>query len=62
MDYDVVRVVEAREQRDIEAEAPGVRTETLESLETLVRRARTLRPRSLSRRRGTTTRRRSTSS
>jgi xanthine dehydrogenase accessory factor len=39
MEYDVVRVVDARQKSSLETEAPGMRIETLESLETLVRRA-----------------------
>jgi xanthine dehydrogenase accessory factor len=37
LDYDVVRVVDAREQRQAEADSPGERVEPLDSLEALVR-------------------------
>ena len=63
MNYDVVRVVEARERRDIEQEAAtlGVTVVTLDALEAIVReggrRAADVRP--SSRRKGTTTKRRS---
>ena len=67
MDYDVVRVVDAREQRDIEPEAAtlGVTVVTLDALEAIAARRRRRRRRSAppsSRRRDTTTRRRSRSS